>query len=147
MVLVLFLFVMQAVMERLHQNLPSNNKPEFHYFLNDKGCLTGQRTKSADTPFNIFHLLFIDSLMMVHSSSKAKKKWTNLLRLTMIISKCVECKSHTNESMCFPPFRKKQLRKWKIKPPQRPTTEWWNQQYTLHSEIQIPGITHHDCIE
>ena len=58
---ILFLFIMQAIMETLDKDLPANNsKPEFWYFPNDKGCLTGQRTKSAGTPFNVFSLLFID---------------------------------------------------------------------------------------
>ena len=58
---ILFLFIMQAIMETLDKDLPANNsKPEFQYFPNDKGHLTGQRTKSAGTPFNIFSLLFID---------------------------------------------------------------------------------------
>ena len=58
---ILFLFVMQAVMDTLDKDLPANNlKPEFQYFPNDKGHLIGQRTKSAGSPFNVFSLLFID---------------------------------------------------------------------------------------
>jgi len=60
MVLILFFFVMQAVIETLEKSLPSNNKPDFHFFLNDKGHLTGQRTTSAGMSFNILDLLVIN---------------------------------------------------------------------------------------
>ena len=58
---ILLLLIMQAVMETLDKDLPANNNtPEFHYFPNDKGHLTGQRAKSAGTSFRFFGLLFID---------------------------------------------------------------------------------------
>ena len=71
---ILFLFIMQSVMETLDKDLPANNsKPEFRYFPNDKGCLTGQRTKSAGTSFNVFSLLFIDDGALFQSQDEMEK--------------------------------------------------------------------------
>ena len=84
----LFLFVMQAVIQMLKDALPTN-KPEYRYFPNDKGRLRGQRTKSAGTPFNIpnFYLL-----MMAHLSSKLlktpKKQPKSFLTILPSSSKC-----------------------------------------------------------
>ena len=62
---ILFLFVMQVVMQTLEQFLPS--KLEYRFFPNDKGHLLGQRTQSARTPFNLFSLLFIDGAFVFQS--------------------------------------------------------------------------------
>ena len=56
---ILFLFVVQAVMETLEQTLLTI-KPEYRYIANNKGCLTGQRTASNGTPFQLNNLLFVD---------------------------------------------------------------------------------------
>ena len=66
---------MQAVMKTLDKDLAANNnKPEFCYFQNDKGHLTGQRTKSAETSFNIFGLLFVDDCAFLFQSQDETKK-------------------------------------------------------------------------
>ena len=69
---ILFLFVMQAVMETLDKDFPANsNKPEFHYFLNDEKCLTGQKLNQLELP----SISLVSSLLMiVLCSSKAKMK-------------------------------------------------------------------------
>ena len=56
---ILFLFVMQAVMEMLEQTLITT-KPEYCYFPNNKGFLTRQRTASNRTPFQLNNLTFVD---------------------------------------------------------------------------------------
>ena len=65
---ILFLFMMQAVMQTLEKSLPS--KLEYRFFPNDKGCLLGQRTQSAGAPFNHFSLLFIDDGAFICKSRK-----------------------------------------------------------------------------
>ena len=75
-----FLFIMQAVMETLDKDLPANNnKPEFCYFPNDKGCLTGQRTKSAGTSFNICGLLFINDGAFLFQCQDKMEKATQII--------------------------------------------------------------------
>ena len=99
---------MQAVVETLDKDLPTNNnKPEFHYFPNDKGCLTGQRTKSAGTFFNILGLLFINNGAFLFQSQGEMEKAAQIIHdhfkkfgLQMhVVSK--ETKSKT-EAMYFP---------------------------------------------
>jgi len=57
---ILFLFVMQAVMQMLKKILPVS-KPEYRFFLNGKGHFLGQRTKSTGTPLTSL----VSSLLMM----------------------------------------------------------------------------------
>jgi len=106
---ILFLIVMQAVMETLDKDLPAiNTKPEFCYFPNDKGCLTGQRTKSTGISFNVFGLLFINDSAFLFQSQDEMEKAAQIIHdhfkkfgLQMHV-RSKEAKSRT-EAMYFPP--------------------------------------------
>ena len=109
----LFLFIMQAVIQSNEDILPTN-KPEFRFFPNDKGRLTGQRMKSTGTPFNTPNLLYIDDGAFIFQSLKDTKKASQIIfnhknnderKETPKSNIGISSKSKT-EAMYFPPSLK-----------------------------------------
>jgi len=123
----LFLFVMQAVIHRLEDALPTN-KPEYRFFPNDNGRLRGQRTKSAGTPFNIPNLVYFDDGAFIFQTLEDTEKAAQIIfdhfakfglkihagietekgdkgKETSKLNTGISSKSKT-EAMCFPPSLK-----------------------------------------
>jgi len=77
----LFIYVMQAAMETLAKLDASRRKPEFRFFLKQKGRLTNQPTKTVQKTqsFEMMDVLFIDDMAIVCETRKDIEKISQLV--------------------------------------------------------------------